>query len=76
MIKVWAAIIPENEAVERIKMRNLLPEDQIRGRIRAQPSNKAYVESANVVFCTLWSVDFSYQQIDKAVDGLKERLKN
>lgn len=72
--EVWAAIIPENEAIERTKVRNLLSEEQIRDRIRAQPSNKTYVDAANVVICSLWSVEFSYQQVDKAWDHLKRRL--
>lgn len=71
---MWTTIVPENEAIERIKVRNLLTEEQVKSRIRAQPSNKVYVEAANVVFCTLWSVDYTYQQVDKAWDGLKGRL--
>lgn len=71
---MWTTIIPEREAIQRIKVRNLLSEEQVKSRIRAQISNKTYVDAANVVFCTLWSVEYTYQQVDKAWEQLKRRL--
>lgn len=55
-------------------MRNSLTEEQIKSRIRAQLSNKSCVEAANVVFCTLWPVEYTYQQVDKAWGELQGRL--
>lgn len=72
--QVWTTIIPESEAMERLKVRNNLTEEQVKSRIRVQPNNKSYVDAANVVFCTLWSVDFTYQQVDRAWKDLMSRI--
>lgn len=73
---MWTTIIPEIEAIERLKVRNALTEEQVKSRIKAQPTNKTYVDAANVVFCTLWSVDFTYQQVDKAWKDLQSRINS
>lgn len=75
-LKVWTTIIPEGEAAERLKRRNALTEQQVKDRIRAQPTNKVYVDAANVVFCSLWSVDFTYLQVDKAWKDLQIRINS
>lgn len=72
--QIWTTIVPETEAIERLKTRNNLTEEQAKSRIQAQAPNTAYVESANVVFCTLWSSDYTYQQVDKAWNELKTRM--
>lgn len=71
---MWTTIVRQDEAVKRLKERDGLTEEQIMGRIKSQPRNKDYVEASNVVFCSLWSVDYTHQQVDKAWKGLQERI--
>lgn len=72
--QVWTTIVPESEAIERLKTRNNLTEEQAKDRLNSQAPNATYVESANIVFCTLWSIDYTYQQVDRAWTELKTRM--
>ncbi|KAF5282893.1 hypothetical protein FQR65_LT14170 [Abscondita terminalis] len=72
--EVWATIIPQQEAIERMRTRNGLTEEQAKERIAAQCSNQVYIESANVVFSSLWEKSYTLSQVDKAWKLLQERL--
>ncbi|XP_044253000.1 bifunctional coenzyme A synthase-like [Tribolium madens] len=72
--EIWCTLVPRDEAVKRLIARNKLTEEQAIARIDSQPSNKAYVEEANVVLCPLWDVEFTGKQVKKAWDLLQERL--
>lgn len=72
--EVWVTIIPEAEAIERLKVRNNLSEEEAKKRIASQMSNSDRVQQANVVFCSLWDYEFTRQQVEKAWTMLNERL--
>lgn len=67
-------MVPQTEATHRLKTRNGLTEDQAQHRIASQPSNQTYVEAANVVFCSLWDVEYTRSQVDRAWSLLQDRL--
>jgi len=72
--EIWTTLVPKEEAVKRLIERNNLNEEQALLRIQAQPSNSSYVEAANVVFCTLWSKEYTMQQVSRAWELLKQRM--
>lgn len=72
--KVWTTIIPPNEAIIRLKIRNNLDEQQARARLASQPTNRQAVDLANVVLCTLWPKEYTREQVDRAWQLLQERL--
>lgn len=74
--EVWATIIPQDEAVKRLKKRNNLTHEQAMSRISAQPSNLEHVQKAHVVFCTLWTREYSVKQVEKAWLELQDRLQD
>ncbi|KRT79204.1 hypothetical protein AMK59_8052, partial [Oryctes borbonicus] len=74
--EIWATIIPPEEAIRRLQERNNLTAEEAKRRLSAQMENKKYVEAANVVICTLWPIDYTRTQIDKAWNLLKERISS
>lgn len=64
--EVWTSIIPPTEAVKRLMERNGLSAKEAESRLASQPANSEQVAIANVVFSTLWSVEFTRKQVDKA----------
>lgn len=72
--EVWVSMIPPTIAIERLIKRNGLNEEQARHRIQSQLDNYGYIQSANVVFCSLWSKEFTIQQVNTAWDLLQARL--
>ncbi|XP_074040395.1 bifunctional coenzyme A synthase-like [Leptinotarsa decemlineata] len=72
--EIWATTIPRREAIIRLINRNKLTEEQANNRIDAQPSNCFYVKAAHVVFCTLWPVEYTKEQVVKAWQLMQERL--
>ncbi|XP_017772037.1 PREDICTED: bifunctional coenzyme A synthase-like [Nicrophorus vespilloides] len=72
--EVWTTLVPKDEAIARLKSRNKLTEDQAIARINAQAHNTYYVENSNVVLCSLWPVEYTRKQVDKAWDLLQTRL--
>ncbi|XP_068274766.1 bifunctional coenzyme A synthase [Nyctibius grandis] len=72
--EVWTAIVPEEEAVKRIMARDGLSEEAARSRLRSQMTNSQRVEQSQVVLCTLWEPDVTWQQVEKAWDLLQQRL--
>jgi phosphopantetheine adenylyltransferase/dephospho-CoA kinase len=72
--EVWSTLVPREEAIKRLISRNGLTEEQAISRIDSQPGNKTYVDSANVVLCPLWEVEFTKKQVEKAWNLLQGRL--
>lgn len=71
--QVWTSIIPVEEAIKRqVEGRGLSPEEAER-RVKAQLDNLTRVKASNAVFCTLWEVEFTHQQVDKCVNELREK---
>ncbi|XP_010723020.1 bifunctional coenzyme A synthase [Meleagris gallopavo] len=63
--EVWAAIIPEEEAVKRIVRRDGLSEEAARSRLRSQMSDSQRVQQAQVVLCTLWEPEVTRRQVSR-----------
>lgn len=76
--QIWVSIIPPEEAIKRLKERNNLTEEAAKKRITNQLDNWTRVQSANMVFSTMWDFNFTHVQVEKAWNSLKEfvDLKN
>ncbi|CAH0563565.1 unnamed protein product [Brassicogethes aeneus] len=72
--EVWTTVVPRSEAIERLKSRNQMSEEQAKNRIESQPKNTDYVNKSNVVFCTLWPFEYTKQQVIKAWELLQNRI--
>lgn len=72
--EVWTVIIPEDEAIRRVIIRNGLTEEEAKQRIQTQTPNEIMIQESTVVFSTQWSYEFTHQQIEKAWKGLQEHL--
>lgn len=70
--QIWTSIIPVDEAVRRLKVRNNLTEEEARQRISNQMSNQERVERANVVISSQWEREFTNKQVEKAVEMLRK----
>ena len=64
--QVWVSIIPEEEALNRLKARNNLNRDEALKRINSQMNNMDRVKRANVVLSTLWDSQTTRLQVEKA----------
>ncbi|GAB6033086.1 hypothetical protein CHUAL_012699 [Chamberlinius hualienensis] len=72
--EVWVSIIPEQEAIIRLKSRNNLDEEQAKQRISKQTTNLERVQKAAVVFSTLWEPEFTQKQVEIAWKELNEAI--
>ncbi|XP_075237464.1 bifunctional Phosphopantetheine adenylyltransferase - Dephospho-CoA kinase [Lycorma delicatula] len=72
--EVWTTVIPQEEAIKRLKERNNLTDEEALKRISLQPSNSEQIAIANVVFCSLWTKSYTEKQVKLAWNGLKSRL--
>lgn len=57
-----------------MQQRNGLSEEEAKIRLGAQLSSKKYVEAANVVICSLWPIDYTKKQVEKAWQLLLARI--
>jgi phosphopantetheine adenylyltransferase/dephospho-CoA kinase len=73
--EIWVSVIPEAEAIKRLKDRNGLSEEEAKKRLASQLKNKERVSQANVVLSTLWEPAYTQKQVEKAWKGLQERIK-
>ncbi|XP_050090438.1 bifunctional coenzyme A synthase [Anopheles aquasalis] len=74
--EVWSCIIPREEAIRRLMERNQLAEKEAIRRVDAQvTSTEEIVRQSDVVFCTLWSYEFSQQQAERAWGIIQSELK-
>lgn len=71
--QVWVSIIPEEEAVNRLNARNNLNRAEALKRINSQMNNVDRVKRANVVLSTLWDVQTTHSQVEKAWKILNEK---
>lgn len=73
--EVWVSFVPAPEAVKRLKDRNGMSEEEAKKRLASQMGNKKRLRSANVVLSTLWEPECTQKQVEKAWNGLLERIK-
>ena len=73
--EIWVSVIPEGEAIKRMKDRNGLSEEEAKKRLASQLKNKQRVSKANVVLSTLWEPEYTQKQVEKAWKGLQERTE-
>ncbi|XP_044300719.1 bifunctional coenzyme A synthase [Varanus komodoensis] len=74
--EVWTTIIPEDEAIRRIKARDGLSEEAARLRLQSQMSNSQFVKQSHVVLCTMWEPEVTRELVEKAWALLQKRLKD
>lgn len=72
--EVWTCLISPEESVKRLQSRNNLSETDAKARLSNQTPNTELVEKSNVVFCTLWSPEFTQVQVNKAWSQLQQFL--
>ncbi|XP_046994570.1 bifunctional coenzyme A synthase isoform X2 [Schistocerca americana] len=72
--EVWTCLISPEESVKRLQSRNNLSESDAKARLSNQTANTELVEKSNVVFCTLWSPEFTQVQVNKAWTQLQQFL--
>ncbi|KAJ8679558.1 hypothetical protein QAD02_015345 [Eretmocerus hayati] len=72
--EIWTSIIPREEAIKRLMERNKLSKEEAERRILVQPDNTEQVDNAHVVFSTLWSHNFTQQQVQKAWGEIVKNL--
>uniref|UniRef100_A0A182Q6C1 Bifunctional coenzyme A synthase n=1 Tax=Anopheles farauti TaxID=69004 RepID=A0A182Q6C1_9DIPT len=74
--ELWSCIVPREEAVRRLMERNQFTEKEAMARVQSQPaSNEEMVQQSDIVFCTLWSYEYSQQQAEKAWAVVQQDLK-
>ncbi|EAA11969.3 AGAP005460-PA [Anopheles gambiae str. PEST] len=74
--EVWSCIVPREEAIRRLMERNQFEEHEAVRRVDAQPSsNEEMVQHSDIVFCTLWSYEYSQQQAERAWSILQQEMK-
>lgn len=74
--EVWACIIPPEETVKRLGVRNSLSRHEAESRLALQPSTMEYVSRAHVVICTAWESEFTQYQVEKAWNQLQTLFGN
>ncbi|GJQ85440.1 hypothetical protein Trydic_g23865 [Trypoxylus dichotomus] len=74
--EIWATILPPEVVIERLQKRNNLSLEEANRRLTAQMENKKYIDVANVIICSLWPVDYTRSQIDKAWQLLLKRISS
>jgi phosphopantetheine adenylyltransferase/dephospho-CoA kinase len=74
--EVWVAIVPKDEAINRIVERDHLTTEQAARRVESQLSNSDRVTSANVVICSSWEPEVTAAQVLKAWKFVQEFLEN
>lgn len=78
--EIWSTIVPSELAVQRIKQRNGLSEEEARKRVDSQMENSEIVSKSHIVFSSQWSDEFTQQQADKAwsilMDDIEKRNIN
>ncbi|CAD7006594.1 bifunctional coenzyme A synthase isoform X2 [Ceratitis capitata] len=74
--EVWSTIVTADVAIQRIKKRNGLSEEEARKRIDSQMGNSEVVSRSHIVFSSQWSDEFTQQQVDKAWSILMQDIEN
>ena len=71
--QVWLTILNEKETIRRLQIRNQLSEEESIQRIRSLMPCQEKIKYANVVFCTQWEEEFTWQQVKRAWKMLNDR---
>nr|XP_056719581.1 bifunctional coenzyme A synthase [Euleptes europaea] len=73
--EIWTVILPEEEAISRIVVRDGISEEAARKRLQNQMPSSQRVKHSHVVLCTMWEPEDTYEQAEKAWALLQKRLK-
>ena len=73
MNEIWVSFVPDEEAIARSMQRDNSNIEKVKGILNSQMTNKARLEYANVVFCSLWEREYTKNQVGKAWDLLQKR---
>ena len=72
--QVWLSILDEKEAIKRLQERNHLSEEEARKRVQSMVASHEKVEHANVIFCTLWDHQVTWEQVKRAWQMLNDKF--
>ncbi|XP_077170269.1 bifunctional coenzyme A synthase isoform X2 [Paroedura picta] len=73
--EIWTIIVPEEEAIRRILIRDGISEEAARKRLGNQMPSSQRVKHSHVILCTMWEPEVTYEQAEKAWALLQKRLK-
>ncbi|KAL3124375.1 hypothetical protein niasHT_000799 [Heterodera trifolii] len=73
--QVWTVFVPHREAIERVCERDKVTPEKAQERIANQLPNAERIARSNVVFCSLWDYSETERQVQKALNNVKERLR-
>ena len=71
--EVWAVIVSESSAVERLMKRNGLSEEAAKQRLGSQMNNTQRISRAHLILCNQWDLAEARRQVDMAWDGMQRR---
>ncbi|GFU12066.1 bifunctional coenzyme A synthase [Nephila pilipes] len=71
MDEIWAAILPIPQCTKLIEEHYKFTEEEAVELINSMPSNEQYVAAANILFCNIWSLDTTQNQVNRAYSYLK-----
>lgn len=74
--QIWTMIIPPEEAVKRQMASRGISKEEAEKRVNSQVDNFTRVQAANVVFCSLWEIDFTRKQANKCINELRRYYLN
>ncbi|XP_044533001.1 bifunctional coenzyme A synthase isoform X1 [Gracilinanus agilis] len=74
--EVWTIVVPETEALQRIRDRDSVSEAMALNRLQNQMNNQCRVDQSHVVLSTLWEPHITRKQVEKAWTLLLERIKS
>ncbi|XP_036195620.1 bifunctional coenzyme A synthase [Myotis myotis] len=72
--EVWTIVVPETEAIRRIRERDGLSEAAAQSRLQSQMSGQQLVNQSHVVLSTLWEPHVTQLQVEKAWALLQKRI--
>ncbi|XP_023337100.1 bifunctional coenzyme A synthase isoform X2 [Eurytemora carolleeae] len=73
--EIWVCLIPRDEAVSRIVLRDGKTAEEAEKRVDSQWSNQERCKVAHTVFCTLWDQEVTQRQVELAWNRLREELE-
>ncbi|XP_035209754.1 bifunctional coenzyme A synthase-like [Stegodyphus dumicola] len=72
--EIWTTILPVPETVKRLKEFYNISEDVATNILKSVPSNEELIQESNIIFCNLWSTDYTQQQVQRAWCYIKGML--
>lgn len=71
--QVWTTFVPPEEAIKRQVETRGLSKEEAEKRVMSQIDNVTRISQSNAVFCSLWELEFTKQQVKKCVQEFEEK---